>query len=150
MSATDNTNLPAAEPEADEIIAAPPGKIGYGLNPRGLIVILLLLIILALGGWLRFSGIAWDSDSHLHPDERFLTMVGSSISSVDNPLDYFRTSISTLNPYNFGYNLFVYGNLPMTVTRYVGEWAAGWCESAAVRPCAQLAYGIGAEHRCGE
>ena len=42
MSATDNTNLPAAEPEADEIIAAPPGKIGYGLNPRGPIVILLL------------------------------------------------------------------------------------------------------------
>ncbi len=134
MSATDNTNLPAAEPEADEIIAAPPGKIGYGLNPRGPIVILLMLIILALGGWLRFSGIAWDSDSHLHPDERFLTMVGSSISSVDNPLDYFRTSVSTLNPYNFNYNLFVYGNLPMTVTRYVGEWAAGWCESAAARP----------------
>ena len=134
MSATDNTNLPADEPEADEIVAAPPGKIAYGVNPKGIVTLLLLLIILALGGWLRFTGIAWDSDSHLHPDERFLTMVGSSLSSVENPLDYFRTSVSTLNPYNFGYNLFVYGNLPMTVTRYAGEWATGWCEAAAARP----------------
>ena len=129
MSATDNTTLPAGEPEPPATEAA-PGKIGYGLNRGGLVAIL-LLVILALAGWFRFTGLAWDSDSHLHPDERFLTMVGSSISSVENPLDYFRTSVSTLNPYNFDYNLYVYGNFPMTVTRYAGEWAAGWCDATA-------------------
>ena len=66
----------------------------------------------------------------LHPDERFLTMVGSAVSGVDNPLDYLRTSTSTLNPYNFGYSLYVYGNFPMTVTRYLAEWATGICDAA--------------------
>ena len=86
-------------------------------------VVVGLLLILALGAYFRFVGLNWDSDSHLHPDERFLTMVGSAVSGVDNPLDYLRTSISTLNPYNFGYSLYVYGNFPMTVTRYLAEWA---------------------------
>jgi hypothetical protein len=57
-----------------------------------------LLIILALGAYFRFVGINWDSGSHLHPDERFLTIVASQLSGVDNPLDYLRTSRSTLNP----------------------------------------------------
>ena len=96
-------------------------------------VVAALLIILALGAYFRLVGFNWDSDSHLHPDERFLTMVGSAISGVDNPLDYLRTSVSTLNPYNFGYSLYVYGNFPMTVTRIVAEWATGICDAAAAR-----------------
>ena len=39
------------------------------------IVLLCLLAVLAAGGYLRFSGINWDENFHLHPDERFLTMV---------------------------------------------------------------------------
>jgi len=94
-------------------------------------VVMGLLLILTLGAYFRFVGLNWDSDSHLHPDERFLTMVGSAVSGVDNPLDYLRTSVSTLNPYNFdSFPLYVYGNFPMTVTRYVAEWATGVCDAA--------------------
>ena len=38
----------------------------------------LLLAALLIGFWLRFSGLNWDGDEHLHPDERFLTMVASA------------------------------------------------------------------------
>jgi YYY domain-containing protein len=92
------------------------------------LVIVILLGILAVGAFFRFSGLNWDSGSHLHPDERFLTDVGSLLSGVDNPLDYLRTSRSTLNPYNVGKDFYVYGNFPMTVTRYSAEWLTGLCE----------------------
>ncbi len=92
-------------------------------------VLLALLAILALAAYFRFAGLNWDSGSHLHPDERFLTIVGSSLSGVDNPLDYLRTSVSTLNPYNFGQSFYVYGNFPMTATRYVAEWVTGACDA---------------------
>ena len=36
---------------------------------------LLLVVILLFGGYFRTIGINWDSNQHLHPDERFLTMV---------------------------------------------------------------------------
>ena len=55
-----------------------------------------LLLILAIGAYLRFVGLNWDGNHHLHPDERFLTIVGTKLSSVENPLDYLRTSRSTL------------------------------------------------------
>ena len=127
MSATDNDNLTAAAPV--ETPSSPPAR----ERRMGIPALLLLLGILLLAGWFRFTGINWDNDSHLHPDERFLTMVGSAISSVDDPLDYFRTSVSTLNPYNVGYTFYVYGNFPMTVTRYAAEWATGLCDSAMQR-----------------
>ena len=123
MSVIDHDNPIPDEPEV-----APPHPAASGRR-WGNAAVLLLLAVLVLAAWLRLTGINWDSDTHLHPDERFLTMVASGISSVDNPLDYFRTSISTLNPYNFGFDLFVYGNFPMTVTRYAAEWAARLCDA---------------------
>ncbi|MEZ4517705.1 MAG: glycosyltransferase family 39 protein [Chloroflexota bacterium] len=92
------------------------------------LAIALLIGILLLGAYFRSVGLNWDDNHHLHPDERFLTIVGSQISSVDNPLDYLRTSVSTLNPYNFDQSFYVYGNLPMTVTRYIAEWTNRACE----------------------
>ncbi len=98
---------------------------------REALVVVALVAILLVGAYFRLVGLNWDSDSHLHPDERFLTMVGSAISGVDSPLDYLRTSRASLNPYNFGFSLYVYGNFPMTVIRYVGEWATAACDAAA-------------------
>ncbi|MFK7800524.1 MAG: DUF2298 domain-containing protein [Anaerolineae bacterium] len=82
--------------------------------------------ILLLGGYFRFVGINWDEFTHLHPDERFLTIVTSSLEPESSFLGYMRTSTSTLNPYNKGQGLYVYGNFPMTATFYVAKWADAW------------------------
>jgi hypothetical protein len=43
---------------------------------------ILLIGILLAGAYLRFVGMDWDADTHLHPDERFMTMVESAITPV--------------------------------------------------------------------
>ena len=61
-------------------------------------------------------------------DERFLTGVAASLQPVSDPLTYLRTSESPLNPYNTGHGFYVYGNFPMTATRYVAELVQQFCE----------------------
>jgi YYY domain-containing protein len=102
-------------------------------------VALPLILILLVGAYFRFTGLNWDGNHHLHPDERFLTMVATSLESVSDPRLYFRTSESPLNPYNRGYGFFVYGNFPMTVTRYVAEAVTSFCDSA-LAPAGGCAY----------
>lgn len=91
------------------------------------VAVALLLLVLLIGAYFRFTGLNWDENFHLHPDERFLTIVASTIHATADPLEYLRTSESPLNPYNFGQSFYVYGNFPMTVTRYVAEWVNGLC-----------------------
>jgi len=81
----------------------------------------LLILLLAAGAYLRFVGLDWDVEQHLHPDERFLTMVESSLIPVDSVSDYFNSSESTLNPNNQGHSFFVYGTLPIFMVRYMAE-----------------------------
>lgn len=83
---------------------------------------ILLVLVLIVAGTLRFTGIEWDGTQHLHPDERFLTMVETSISPVSSIREYFDTSASSLNPNNRGFTFYVYGTLPLIIVRYVGEW----------------------------
>jgi YYY domain-containing protein len=82
---------------------------------------LLIIVILLIGAFFRFTGINWDDNYHLHPDERFLTMVESAISPVENLSQYFDTANSSLNPNNRGYTFYVYGTLPIFIVRYIGE-----------------------------
>ncbi|MEM9777149.1 MAG: glycosyltransferase family 39 protein, partial [Chloroflexota bacterium] len=89
---------------------------------RNLPVILILLGILVMGTYFRTVGINWDEFTHLHPDERFLTIVTAKLEPESSFLGYLRTSSSTLNPYNKGEGLYVYGNFPMTATFYVARW----------------------------
>lgn len=91
--------------------------------------VFLLIAVLAFGAYLRFIGIEWDEDYHLHPDERFLTMVETSLSPVDSLKEYFDTSVSSLNPHNILdandnqiYPFFVYGTLPIVIVCYMAEW----------------------------
>jgi YYY domain-containing protein len=83
---------------------------------------LLLVYILIAGAYFRFTGLLWGEYQYLHPDERFLVWVGSDIKPVESLGDYFNTEKSTLNPQNTGHGFYVYGTLPMFITRYVVEW----------------------------
>ena len=112
--------------------------------------LLLLGVIFFSGAYLRLIGIDWDENQHLHPDERFLTMVEAAIKPIHGPVDqlglppttdnqpwranyvgtlpdceewggYFDTACSPLNPNNRGYDFYVYGTLPIFIVRYVAE-----------------------------
>jgi YYY domain-containing protein len=108
---------------------SPPGVFGFlKIVFKKRYAALALLAILLLAAYFRFTGLDWDDTYHLHPDERFLTDVATLIKSTD-PLTYLRTSESPLNPYNVDRSFYVYGNFPMTVTRYVAELANGVCEN---------------------
>jgi YYY domain-containing protein len=100
-------------------------------NYRGWLVIGSFLLITLFGIYFRFVGIDWDDNYHLHPDERFLTMIETSIHSVENVHEYFNTSVSSLNPHNVldangnqTFPFFVYGTFPIMLVRYVGEFLA--------------------------
>lgn len=78
---------------------------------------LLLFAILTLGGFFRFLNLNWDQGFHLHPDERFLTMVGGAMRIPTNFLEYLNPQTSTFNPANAGYQFFVYGTFPLTLNK---------------------------------
>jgi YYY domain-containing protein len=86
---------------------------------------LLFLSILLIAAYFRLSGLNWDQSQHLHPDERFMTMVESALEPVKNISEYFNTDVSSLNPHNRGYGFYVYGDLPITIVRYAAEWMSG-------------------------
>jgi hypothetical protein len=86
-----------------------------------ILLIAALVLTLAGGAYLRLVGVNWDEDQHMHPDERFLSLVQASITPVSSISEYFNTQASSLNPANRGYTFFVYGTLPIFIVRYVGE-----------------------------
>lgn len=81
----------------------------------------LLILILILASILRFYGLNWDQNQHLHPDERFLTMVAQAIRWPEGISQYFDTAHSPLNPHNQGYNFFVYGTFPLFFTKLLAD-----------------------------
>jgi hypothetical protein len=95
---------------------------------------LLFTAILLAGFYFRFVGMNWDESQHLHPDERFLTMVSTAVEIPDSLSAYFDSQSSPLNPYNKGYGLFVYGDLPITLTRLIAEALTAVCAPAPDAP----------------
>src|SRR5271169_1218116 len=118
---------------------------------RAWIYDVLLILVLGIGTYFRVIGLNWDQNQHLHPDERFLTMVESALAPVSKSQGqlgpaptianqqwrqayanampdcqkwggYFDTYCSSLNPQNRGYSFFVYGDLPIVVVRYIAGW----------------------------
>ncbi|MGE3270780.1 MAG: ArnT family glycosyltransferase, partial [Chloroflexota bacterium] len=80
-----------------------------------------LLVILTFAGALRLYNVNWDDGHHLHPDERFLAIVGSAIQFPSDPRQYFDTRRSPLNPYNTKNDAFAYGTAPLFLTRFVAD-----------------------------
>ncbi|MGZ6347031.1 MAG: glycosyltransferase family 39 protein, partial [Anaerolineales bacterium] len=124
---------------------APPRKKWYWLFD------LLFIGVLLAAGFLRFTGAGWGDLSIQHPDEDFLTSVTLGIQPVGTPADqlgipptlatqswrgisskaypdcivwggYFDTNCSPLNPHNHGFSFYVYGDLPVIMTRYLATW----------------------------
>ncbi len=89
---------------------------------QSLVIDLIFLLVLAGGAYFRTVGTDWDQGQHLHPDERFLTLVEGAIRPVESLSQYFDTAKSPLNPHNVGYTFYVYGTLPLFIIRYVTEW----------------------------
>lgn len=94
---------------------------------REIWIIIPILLVLLVGGYFRFTGLDWDANHHLHPDERFLTSVATALQPVYDPISYLKTSESTLNPYNANYGFFVYGNFPMTFVRMSAQALTDFC-----------------------
>ncbi len=101
---------------------------------------LILIFVLIVAGYLRIAGYNWGEGQHQHPDELFLSGVLDNLRAktcIDETLpidacpvdqqrwmtigEYFDSTTSTLNPYVRGHGFFVYGNLPMTLTRVLLE-----------------------------
>ena len=134
---------------------APTAHSGHSVRKARLATALTLLAIVLLGAALRFTGLDWDDGQHLHPDERFLTMVENSLSWPATLSDYWDTAQSPLNPYNRGHGSYVYGVLPVFITKAVGQltgltgyggvYLAGRAVSGVMDLlCVVLVYAIGA------
>src|SRR5205085_1146400 len=77
----------------------------------------ILPTILLLGAFLRFYNLNWDQNFHLHPDERFLTLVGNAMKLPANFLQYLNPQLSTFNPANIGFKFYVYGAFPVVFNK---------------------------------
>lgn len=84
--------------------------------------LLLLVLILFTSLFFRVYGLNWDQNQHLHPDERFLTMVTQAAKWPTSVTEYFQPNSSPLNPYNIGFSFFVYGTFPMKVVKLASEF----------------------------
>lgn len=82
----------------------------------------LIFIIFSLALSIRLFGLNWDQNQHLHPDERFLTMLTSTIEFPNSVSQYFDTKNSPLNPFNYKeFNFFVYGTFPIFLVKTLGK-----------------------------
>lgn len=100
-------------------------------NSRSRLYDVLFVLVLLAAAYLRLMGLNWDQSQHLHPDERFMTMVSTALEPVKSVSDFFDTANSTLNPNNRGYGFYVYGTLPVFIVRYVADWMSHLAVQAA-------------------
>ena len=80
------------------------GKAAIKDTVKTVLPLIILVMILCVGAYLRFVGLNWDENSHPHPDERFLTMVEtalripSSIANISIPRNLLSIRIMLATP----------------------------------------------------
>src|SRR5579884_374917 len=80
----------------------------------------LFLFLLGVGVILRLLDVNWDQSTHIHPDERFLTMLGTAIQMPHSLVQYFDPTTSPMAPYNNSVGKFmVYGMLPIDLNKVI-------------------------------
>lgn len=82
---------------------------------------LLLFCILFIGLFFRLYGNNWDQGWHLHPDERFLTMVGVDVKIPSTIGEYLDQNTSSFNPVNRGHEFYVYGTFPVFLNKVLAQ-----------------------------
>ena len=88
-------------------------------RPRKAVLLLVLVAVLVMGGAFRFYNVNWDKGTyHIHPDERYTTMVITAIQWPHSLGEYFDTSHSPLNPRNANM-VYFYGTLPLFLNKLV-------------------------------
>ena len=93
------------------------GRVGALIfTPEGLAVGAILLF----AGILRLVGLRWGGSYYFHPDELFVTNVSTRIQWPSNPLAWFDSAHSPLNPYNNEFNTFIYGTFPLFLGKALG------------------------------
>ena len=75
--------------------------------------LLALAAVTGLALALRLVGLDWDQGHHLHPDERFLSIVLTQIRPPTDLALYFDPARSPYNPFNQRIDFFVYGTFPL-------------------------------------
>ena len=113
--------LPDSTDSAQEMNVSRPNNRAASGRVRPSLTDAALILILFVAAGLRFVGLNWDSQTHLHPDERFLTMVETGLGLPGSVGEYFDTETSPLNPHNAGFSFFVYGTLPVFIVRLLAE-----------------------------
>ncbi len=112
---------------------------------------LLLIGVLLIAAYFRFTGENWGNLLYQHPDEGFMIQVTAGIQPIGASSDllgpppttstqawraaypqaypnckawggYFDTACSPMNPPNRGYSFYVYGDLPLYILRYLADW----------------------------
>lgn len=79
-----------------------------------------LVVVLAVGLALRLTGLDWDDRAHLHPDERYVTIVADQVDWPGSVAEYFDVESSPLSPYNTDSGSgYLYGQLPLFATKLV-------------------------------
>lgn len=92
------------------------------LRSIGLICCALLIFF---GLACRFYNLNWDEGAHIHPDERFVVMTVTALKAPTSLGEYFNTSLSGLNPFHTGTDLFVYGQLPLNLCKLIAMHRPG-------------------------
>ena len=82
----------------------------------------LLILVLLVAAYFRFTGAGWGEVQYQQPDELFLRGVTLNLSPVHSLSQYFDTANSTLNPNNTGNGFYVYGDLPIILMRYLAQY----------------------------
>lgn len=91
------------------------------MKNKKIVELFLLIFILILSSYFRFTGTNWDSNAHLHPDERYITMVATAIKWPEDFSTYLDPQISPLSPSNNNYGTYIYGTFPLFFVKYVAD-----------------------------
>jgi hypothetical protein len=96
-----------------------------GASRRSVAVTAVALATILVGGAsLRLTGVNWDRGSHLHPDERYLSIVADNTDWPSSLGEYFNVEGSPLSPYNTEPGRsYVYGFFPLLATKGVATLA---------------------------